>query len=520
MKRYNSAFRRIFIIVFFFSTVIMFAQSYKIVDTGQNDFYNNTSVITAPNSGDAFYGQDAQYIGNQPSYTDNGDGTVTDNVTGLMWQKSFITLNWGDSESEAASANTGGYTDWRVPTIKELYSLILFTGNQGTGNPSSTSPPVDAVPFIDTDVFEFEYGQVARYIDAQYVTSTVYTSTTMNGNPTFFGVNFADGRIKGYPQVRPEGVPYYARFVRGGSNYGENNFTDNGDNTITDFATELMWTKLDSGDEIFTSLFSNYTYEDGSLNWAEALDFAENISFAGHDDWRLPNAKELQSILDYSKSPDATNSPAINDFFESTPIVNEAGQPDYPSYWASTTFNPGRDAVVIFFGRALGYMDFGSGSQFYDVHGAGAQRTDPKVGEPSYGFGPQGDVRRVYNYVRLVRDTDSPTSVGDENNNTPDSFELEQNYPNPFNPTTKIKFSIPTSPQTPLLSKERGRGEIVIIKVYDLLGCEVAKLINQPMAAGTHEIEFDASNLPSGMYFYRLNVGDKFNSVKKMMLLK
>jgi hypothetical protein len=60
---------------------------------------------------------------------------------------------------------------------------------------------------------------------------------------------------------------------------------------------------------------------------------------------------------------------------------------------------PGGDAVVIFFGRAMGYI----GGGFIDVHGAGCQRTDPKTGEPTYGFGPQGDVRRVYNYVRLVR---------------------------------------------------------------------------------------------------------------------
>ncbi len=99
------------------------------------------------------------------------------------------------------------------------------------------------------------------------------------------------------------------------------------------------------------------------------------------------------------------------------------------------------------------------------------------------------------------------------------NFDLSQNYPNPFNPTTKIKFTIPTSPQTPLLSKERGRGEVVSLKVYDLLGREVATLVNKPMTAGTYEVEFDGSNLPSGVYFYKL-ISGKFTDTKKFILMK
>jgi len=125
-----------------------------------------------------------------------------------MWQKSFITVNWDDTEDSAVAATTGGYNDWRIATIRQLYSLIIFTRNQGTGNPSSPTVPSDAVPFIDTSYFNFEYGQVARYIDAQYVANTVYTSTAMDGNATFFGVNFADGRIKGYPGVNLTRCPF------------------------------------------------------------------------------------------------------------------------------------------------------------------------------------------------------------------------------------------------------------------------------------------------------------------------
>ncbi len=88
----------------------------------------------------------------------------------------------------------------------------------------------------------------------------------------------------------------------------------------------------------------------------------------------------------------------------------------------------------------------------------------------------------------------------------PSGFKLEQNYPNPFNPSTIINFSLPA-------------GEKVVLKVYDILGREVSTLMDQYMSAGSHLVNFDASNLPSGTYFYRITAGD-FVKVKKMLLLK
>ena len=381
--------------------------TYAIVDTGQIACYSTSGEIPCPQAGEAFYGQDAQYEGSQPLYTDNGDGTVTDNVTGLMWEQAFTQVDWADAEAAAAAATTGGYDDWRIPTIKELYSLIDFTGNQGTGDVTSTVAPDDAVPYIDTDYFEFEYPSNGnRYIDAQYVTSTEYVGTAMDGAEAFFGVNLADGRIKGYLQVTQQSSPrYYARFVRGSSDYGINGYQNNGDGTVIDNATGLVWTTVDSGDAQFAEMLADYTNGDCSLNWEEAPDFAENLTYAGYSDWRLPSAKELHTIVDYRRAPDVTDSPAIDPIFASTAITNEAGEEDYAFYWTSTSFLPGAtDAVIIQFGRSLGYMDRGSGEQFYDVHGEGGQRTDLKEGTLSYGHGPQGDVRRVYNYVRVVRD--------------------------------------------------------------------------------------------------------------------
>ena len=121
----------------------------------------------------------------------------------------------------------------------------------------------------------------------------------------------------------------------------------------------------------------------------------------------LPNVKELQSLVDYTRSPDATNSPAIDPVFDTTEIVNEAGQVDCGFVWSSTTHGnwsqrPGNAGAYVSFGRAMGFMN-----GWTDVHGAGAQRSDPKTGDAAdhpEGFGPQGDAIRILNYARLVRD--------------------------------------------------------------------------------------------------------------------
>ena len=95
----------------------------------------------------------------------------------------------------------------------------------------------------------------------------------------------------------------------------------------------------------------------------------------------------------------------------------------------------------------------------------------------------------------------------------PEKFELSQNYPNPFNPSTKIKYSIPS------VTLSIVEGSLVTLKVYDVLGNEVATLVNEEKPSGNYEISWSAANQPSGVYFYRLKAGS-FNQVKKMILLR
>ena len=384
------------------------AEGYAIVDTGQERCYNNTREITYPEQGDAFFGQDAQYQGHQPAYRDNGDGTVTDLNTGLMWQQdSGPKRTFREAVEGASACRLGGYDDWRLPTIKELYSLILFSGTDP--DPRSTDPSRQR-PFIDADYFVFRYGDAAngeRIIDSQYATCTKYVSTTMRGDETMFGVNFADGRIKGYPVRRPGRrgeTRFYVMYVRGNADYAKNRFHDNGDGTVTDRATGLTWIKPDSG------RLKAGENRDGKLNWEQALAWAESLEYAGHSDWRLPNVKELQSIVDYTRSPDTSNSAAIDPIFDVTPLTNESGGQDYPFYWSSTThkrLHSGAAGAYVAFGESPGWMPgLGGEYRLLDAHGAGSQRSDPKAGDPSrfpYGRGPQGDVIRIYNYARAVR---------------------------------------------------------------------------------------------------------------------
>ena len=427
--------------------------TYCVVDTGQVQAFSDSGQLPrAPRPGEPFFGQDACYQGPQPGYRDNGDGTISDLNTGLTWVKARgEKVTWNDAVAGAARCRVGGCTDWRAPTIKELYSLINFRGG--------CHPEGNSVPYLDTRYFEFKYGDTAageRVIDCQDWSATTYVGTTMRGNLTAFGVNFADGRIKGYPKAAPGpgGITekkLYVRYVRGNPDYGKNDFHDNGDGTIADRATGLMWAKADSGK---------------AMNWQEALAWVQEKNkenYLGHNDWRLPSAKELQSIVDYTRAPQAADQsrrgPAIDPAFQVTKLPDG----DYPFFWTGTTHLDGPlnmmgcAAVYVAFGRATGWMQprFGGGPpgmggpgpggppgggfggpgprgpgpggppgsgpqasgsdnyQLLDVHGAGAQRSDPKKGDPAtfpHGRGPQGDVVRIYNYVRAVRSID-PASV-------------------------------------------------------------------------------------------------------------
>ena len=393
------------------SNNVVIDYSYPLTASGQTSTYNDEGVeIFNLGEGDAFYGQDADYLkGLSMSYIDHEDGTVSDLNTGLMWQKVPVPegMTYDEAVEYVENLELAGYDDWRVPSLKELFSISDF----GKG-----------WPYLDTTYFKLATGIVDK--SEQFWSSNRYVGTTVEGQDNAaFGVNHVTGHIKAYAAASsmeggtgapgggapvgttppadstgmgtpPPGgggtmgnpMAKHIRAVRG-DDYGINNYIDMGDGTIIDKSTGLMWMQDDSGEGIV---------------WKDALTYAENSNFAGYSDWRLPNVKELQSIVDYGYSPTATDpdkvGPAIDPIFNCTQIKSEAGYDDYAYYWTSTSanFTKGRPyyyAWYVSLGRAVN--DEGE-----DFHGAGAVRFDTKDID-----GPAGeDAERYYNYVRLVRD--------------------------------------------------------------------------------------------------------------------
>jgi hypothetical protein len=107
---------------------------------------------------------------------------------------------------------------------------------------------------------------------------------------------------------------------------------------------------------------------------------------------------------------------------------------------------------------------------------------------------------------RITSSLNTATSVSPVSNQIPDRYSLKQNFPNPFNPSTKINFDIKNS-------------SFASLKIFDSMGREVETLVNENLSAGSYSVEFNASNITSGIYFYTLNT-DAFTETKKMVLVK
>jgi hypothetical protein len=284
-----------------------FAFSTSLPDTGQTKCYNNSREIACPNPGEDFYGQDAQYITNSQSYTkldENGNDLpdeatewvmVRDNVTGLVWEGKTDddsihdkdnNYDWYDAQdvfiATLNSQNFGGSSDWRLPTIKELDSLVNSNRER---------------PAINTAYFPYTRSNY-------YWSSTTYAPTPQTCCWAWY-VSFSYGDVG--IKKKAESQFSLALAVRGEQSGLSGNFIDNNDGTVTDTDTGLMWQQSTAP---------------GTYTWQQALYYCENLSLAEYQDWRLPNRNELQSIRDYNRYD-----PAID------PAFNVMSQ----YYWSSTT---------------------------------------------------------------------------------------------------------------------------------------------------------------------------------------
>ncbi len=227
--------------------------AFKLPDTGQTQPYTDE------------FGEDSDYLINPPSYVDNGDGTQTDINTGLTWYISSNQGTWDQALSYCETLTFADYSDWRLPSAKEL----VYTA--------------------DYDLFSSSY----------------YWASTSND----FNADFAwvVSLPNGAAFIKIITDSYNIQCVREHQYTGQS-FIDNGDETVTDINTDLMWQQ---------SFFN----EDG---FEPALSYCENLVLAVYDDWRLPNVKELLSIVDHEK-----HWPSI----DTTYFPSTHGQ----YYWSSTT---------------------------------------------------------------------------------------------------------------------------------------------------------------------------------------
>jgi len=218
------------------------------------------------------------------SYTDLGNGIVRDDVTGLEWQQSpsLGATYWESALNYCSNLTLGGYSDWRLPTIDELQTLV---------DSSRKDPAINTTSFQGT-VTDSGYS---------YWSATTYLPDIDDvWNVSFFWGNTT--------RATKENWLHYLRAVRG--EMPANNFIDNGDGTVTDTSTGLMWQQA-------ATVSDEY-------NWQQALAYCENLSLAGYSDWRLPDRNELRSIIDYN-----SYDPAIDTNFFSV------GDPAW--CWSSTT---------------------------------------------------------------------------------------------------------------------------------------------------------------------------------------
>ena len=283
------------------------ASGMPIPDTGQTKCYDNTQEIPCPQPGQDFYGQDAQYGPNLQSYTDLGNGVVRDNVSGLEWQQETApgTYTWDKAINYCENLTLGGHSDWRLPTIKELSTLV----------DSSTPSPG---PTINTTFFP---NTKASY----YWSST----TPADYSDIAWVVYFNRGHVYSYGKS----YNFYVRAVRGGQ--FDNSFIDNGDGTVTDARTGLMW--------------QQHTVRQ-TTTWQQAIAYCENLTLAGYSDWRLPNRNELQTLVDYNR---------FNPTIDTTYFPNTVSS----DYWSSTTYqdDPGLAWGVNFYdGNVFGLNKSGS----------------------------------------------------------------------------------------------------------------------------------------------------------------
>ncbi len=252
------------------------------------------STPYCPGEGEDFFGQDANYIINPPSLTDNGNGIITDNLTGLMWEKKSaanegLTYTYSEAVEYCKNFSLGDYTDWRLPSRKEFSTILNYEGY---------SPALDKRYFPDYTSNNVFYWTATDKINDSNLNWVLQVS---------FGLFETRNKTTKKAKVR---------CVRG-MHEPSQTYTDNGNGTVTDNLTGLMWEqKTDDGGS---------GDKDNTYTWKDALAYCENLVLGNYSDWRIPTPKELERLVDLSQS--------------SPPTIDTTHFPHTGSglYWTGTT---------------------------------------------------------------------------------------------------------------------------------------------------------------------------------------
>lgn len=315
---------------------------FKVPESGQTTCYDNWGTpITCFATG-----QDGAYTINTLNYTDNGDGTVRDNNTGLVWQKqdNGSTYNWYEASGVyhatenpttldyCGSLALGGNGVWRLPTKNELTMIVDF---------SSPDPNIPLVgPSIRSDYFPNT--QKSWY----WAAAILNDPSAVLSPPTNYAVNFGGGYNGFAAGYLEKSERHYIRCVRGENTPSAHRYVDCSTNgaPILDLVTNLEWQKSYEGNDF-----------DTPRTWGSALAYCRGLSNNGFTDWRLPTIKELATLTvesDYKLAPLRDQ-----DLF-AVPNYNA-------SYWSSTTVTNEnkQDAWSVLAGKNSGYgMDIGLAS--------------------------------------------------------------------------------------------------------------------------------------------------------------
>jgi hypothetical protein len=248
---------------------------------------------------------------------------------------------------------------------------------------------------------------------------------------------------------------------------GPGNYYDSAEELVVDDSGNVYVTGRSSQDNIGRTDFATIKYNTaGVQQWAQRYNGPNNTS---DDAFAISVDNSRNVYVTGSSNGIGSNSDYATVMYSSLGIQK----------WVQRYNGPGNDQDA---------------AQFIAVDGSG----NVYITGYSWGSGTSSD----YATIKYSQ----PNGIHQISNEVPKEFSLSQNYPNPFNPSTNIKFQIPA-------------GGFILLTVYDILGRKAAVLVNEKLSAGTYEVKWDASNYPSGVYFYKLSSGG-FSKTMKMVLLK